>query len=147
MEQQFGIKINGIEHSKFTCIRKPSDISDTTVFEFTIALNTSFLENLLLETVKIDILLESTKVQMASMEIVMGFDVLNLESLKITNQDGEIRFPGPLLHLIRQVALGTARGIMHVKLSGTFLSNVILPIIAMDQDGNILPQPIPEAQK
>jgi|SRR6185312_12295166 len=72
---------------------------------------------------------EEKKHQFSEIVIHHQFEIGNLKSHLISKEDEQVRFNKTFLATLVGIALSTSRGMIKVKLEGSYLANPILPIL------------------
>jgi len=94
----------------------------------------SLKNNLFFIKVNVDILLrKSTRDKnpktLGNLTTEFIFKVKNLRNLVKKDKDGKIGIPQELFDTFNNISLSTSRGILHCKLSNSFLHKLVMPII------------------
>lgn len=104
---------------------------ETKQFKFNIESNANFsLElNQVFISVQVKVLDDAMTKLFGSIQTAVAFNVKELESLLVEDQNGTKNIPIHLIEILNSISISTTRGIMFSRFMGTYLGNVILPII------------------
>jgi len=118
----------------------PEDFTGTVGYSFTILVETKIDEKLkaVSPVVYIKILYgegegEGEKMELANFVVAYYFELADFEKVMLKNDENAYVIPDELDSLIKPTAISTTRGIMYSELRGTYLHNVVMPVVFMDK--------------
>jgi hypothetical protein len=116
----------------------PEGFTGTVGYSFTILVETKIDEKLkaVSPVVYIKILYgegEGEKIELASFVVAYYFELADFEKVMLKNDENAYVIPDQLDSLIKPPAISTTRGIIYSELRGTYLHNVVMPIVFMDK--------------
>jgi hypothetical protein len=82
---------------------------------------------------------EEVKGQLATVESVIDFNVVNIEEILINSEQGTL-LPDQVMAQFLSISFSTLRGMLAIKLEGSLYSNAIFPIIDVSR---LLPKKSP----
>lgn len=113
-------------------INKPADeFVDVTslVFNIQIEQRLAPADRLLVVAVTVGIVDPKSQAQHATIGAAFGYVINNYEEIFYKDKEATSNVPAPLAEIVNSLSVGTMRGILFSELKGTYLKNVILPII------------------
>jgi hypothetical protein len=78
---------------------------------------------------KIEIKKHKTETVFGSITCSCIYEITNFEEVSKVGEDMKIHVPSHVIEILNSISISTVRGVMYSYFRGTFLHNVILPII------------------
>ena len=128
MKQDISFQFETIELLEFSMITPNKEIELKTQYKLDINIEHRFkIEyNRIFVIVSIDIMDENDDTKLSSFKISCVYNVKDLNEFV---DDNKLYLPDEMIAAMNSISLSTCRGILFSSLRGTFLHNVILPII------------------
>lgn len=128
MKQNISFQFETIELLEFSMITPDKEVEAKTQYKLDINIEHRFnIEyNRIFVIVSIDIIDENNDAKLSSFKISC---VYNIKDLNEFVNDNKLSLPDEMITTLNSISLSTCRGILFSSLKGTFLHNVILPII------------------
>lgn len=141
-EKNFEVKLDRIELLSFYIKPLPQGINNIpTEFNFTITMSNKVIPEHKLIVQQVDIGIDVKEFEeLSSISILVGYYINNFSEV-ISLKDGLYNIDLELEMMMRNISLGTSRGIYYSKLQGSYLQKAHLPIILTTSFENI-PNPI-----
>lgn len=92
----------------------------------------------LLASVSIGVVDSATQFDAASLEVTIAYRIENYDEVVTTDKENKTLLPTPFIDVINSISLSTCRGILFSQFRGTYLHNLVMPIV----DPKGLPQGI-----
>ncbi len=123
------INIQGIELLEYSIVSAEKTLPETMEYKFDI-----YLEHKIALDQKKIFVITSIRIYNEKMDFIPGnikvgciFGLPEIE--KFVSENQQIDIPEPILTMLNSITFSTVRGVMFTLFKGTFLHNVILPII------------------
>jgi hypothetical protein len=130
-QTRISMQITGMEVSSYSIAPKPSGISSKIDYsinlESTINVNPEKKIISVITQVKVDH--RDTKTNMATITVVVAFQLENINEVAILRPDMKYDIDTEIDKKLTLLSMNTIRGIMFVYFRGTYLQNIILPIV------------------
>ncbi len=128
MKQNISFQFETIELLEFSMITPDKEVEAKTQYKLDINIEHRFnIEyNRIFVILSIDIIDENNDAKLSSFKISC---VYNIKDLNEFVNDNKLSLPDEMITTLNSISLSTCRGILFSSLKGTFLHNVILPII------------------
>lgn len=128
MKQDISFQFETIELLEFSMMTPNKGVESKTQYKLDINIEHRFnIEyNRIFVIVSIDIIDENNDAGLSSFKISCIYKIKNLREFI---DDNRVSLPEEMITTLNSISLSTCRGILFSSLKGTFLHNVILPII------------------
>ena len=123
-------QLKGIELLELNLKNPQTQLNPERTYDFNISIEQGInnLEKRVVVITSIDLIFKENLQNHASIKTSCIFAIENLQDFIVENSN-EVKFPQQFVTTLNSIALSTTRGIMFSHFKGTFLNNVILPII------------------
>lgn len=133
-EKSFMVKIDKIEVADFSIKRIPLPMNTPlpSEYNFTLAITNKVVPAHKLIIQNVDISLDAPQKEnevLASISILIGYLISNFDEAIKSDKNNVFTIDNDLDLMIRNISIGTSRGIFYSKLQGSYLQGAVLPII------------------
>ncbi len=143
MEIKFRLKTIKVEGFSFSELEDSKFDINTTIFEFNSGIRVIPEEETILILLGIALFNDpDKKIQLCNLKVSYEFHVIGLRHFP--RKDNTIKIPDDILIQFFALAISTSRGILFDKCAGTYLSEIILPLI---NPATLLPKKQQELKK
>ncbi|MET7000096.1 hypothetical protein [Chitinophaga defluvii] len=134
IRQEKAFKIQGIELVSFSIQPQQATAFHKDALEFNIQQEqkTNAEKRLLIVFTTVTIKEAGKNSFLANLQVACGFGVPSFESLIKSDKKGNFILPHDLNIAISGIAIATTRGILYAQLRGSYLQNLILPLLPIE---------------
>lgn len=124
----FGLK--KVDVIQFAINPAPNEDGKPEEFLFNLDINHKIdIQNHLIHViVNISVFTKDSTNELARLSVLCIYEVQNIEEI-VSKEGIDIQLPDPVVFTLNSIAISTARGIMYSYFKGTYLNDVLIPIV------------------
>lgn len=128
MASNVAFSFSGIELLEYAMKASDRKIPENAQYKYNINIEYRFAnnQNVMFVVVAVQIFLDDETTELCSVKISCNYNIENLDDFK---QSNNISLPDEFITTTNSISLSTVRGVLFTLFRGTYLHNVILPII------------------